>query len=260
MKSFMEKKNPVFIAFSNQKGGVGKSVFTVLSASYYHYMKGKTVLVVDCDYPQYSIQSFREREKKQADKNNTYKNQIAEFIKEKQIKAYSVINCPPDKAKQVADKFLSSTEIPYDFVFFDLPGTVNSQGVLESIMNMDYVITPILMDRMVMQSSLSFISTIKDFVATHKDLGIPLKEIYIFWNKIDKRVSSEVKDNYNEIMGMLNLKVLDSVIYDTERFNKEMSPTGKAFFRSTLLPPPEKLIKGTGVDLFYDELSTLIGI
>ena len=46
---------PVSIAVCNQKGGVGKSTFTVLLASYLHYIVGHDVLVVDCDYPQWSI-------------------------------------------------------------------------------------------------------------------------------------------------------------------------------------------------------------
>lgn len=42
---------PASIAVCNQKGGVGKSTFTVLLASYLHYIVGHDVLVVDCDYP-----------------------------------------------------------------------------------------------------------------------------------------------------------------------------------------------------------------
>lgn len=47
-------KRCTFIALSNQKGGVGKSTMTVLLASYFHYVKGKNVAVIDCDYPQFS--------------------------------------------------------------------------------------------------------------------------------------------------------------------------------------------------------------
>ena len=45
-----KKKEPLFVALSNQKGGVGKSTLTILLASYFHYRKGRNVLVVDCDY------------------------------------------------------------------------------------------------------------------------------------------------------------------------------------------------------------------
>ena len=41
---------PASIAVCNQKGGVGKSTFTVLLASYLHYTLRHNVLVVDCDY------------------------------------------------------------------------------------------------------------------------------------------------------------------------------------------------------------------
>ena len=49
------KKEPLFIAFSTQKGGAGKTTLTVLMASYLYYVKGYDVVVVDCDFPQFSI-------------------------------------------------------------------------------------------------------------------------------------------------------------------------------------------------------------
>ena len=50
------------ISICNQKGGIGKSTFTMLLASHLHYTLGYDVLVVDCDYPQWSVQAQRERE------------------------------------------------------------------------------------------------------------------------------------------------------------------------------------------------------
>ena len=47
----MKEKN-VFFSVCSQKGGVGKSTFTVLLASWLHYVLGRDVLVVDCDAPQ----------------------------------------------------------------------------------------------------------------------------------------------------------------------------------------------------------------
>ena len=50
-----QKDKPLYVAFSTQKGGAGKTTLTVLMASYLHYIKGYDVAVIDCDFPQYSI-------------------------------------------------------------------------------------------------------------------------------------------------------------------------------------------------------------
>ena len=56
------KKETLYVAFSTQKGGGGKTTFTVLVASYLYYLKGYNVAVVDCDYPQHSISAMRKRD------------------------------------------------------------------------------------------------------------------------------------------------------------------------------------------------------
>ena len=62
----------LFVAFSTQKGGVGKTTFTVLAASYLHYLKGYNVVVVDCDYPQHSITAMRKRDSELVYSNHLY--------------------------------------------------------------------------------------------------------------------------------------------------------------------------------------------
>ena len=56
------KKEPVYMAFSTQKGGAGKTTMTVLVASCLHYVRGYDVAVIDCDYPQCSIVEMRKRD------------------------------------------------------------------------------------------------------------------------------------------------------------------------------------------------------
>ena len=45
------KKEPIYVAFSTQKGGAGKTTLTVLAASYLHYEMGYNVAIIDCDFP-----------------------------------------------------------------------------------------------------------------------------------------------------------------------------------------------------------------
>ena len=67
------KKETLYVAFSTQKGGVGKTTFTVLVASYLYYLKGHNVAVVDCDYPQHSISAMRKRDAEQVNGDDYYK-------------------------------------------------------------------------------------------------------------------------------------------------------------------------------------------
>jgi cellulose biosynthesis protein BcsQ len=245
-----------FVAISNQKGGVGKSAFTVLIAGYFHYLKGKNVLVVDCDYPQFSIHSLRERDKQTVAKNEGYKQMIVSQFSRLNKKAYPVITANPDEAKDVADNFLESSGTPVDVVFFDLPGTVNAKGIFKSIINMDYIFTPIMPDRMAMQSSMSFVATVQDYI--HLNPKAPLKEIHVFWNRVNRRVPADLVNIYDKIMGQLGLRVLKTKIPDTNRYEKELTLQGKPFFRCTLLPPPVKLLAGSHLDTLAEEILQII--
>ncbi len=62
-------KRPILVAFSNQKGGVGKSTVTAVLASYFNYVRGLKVAVVDCDYPQFSLEKLRGRDLKNLEKS-----------------------------------------------------------------------------------------------------------------------------------------------------------------------------------------------
>ncbi|MCZ4237921.1 ParA family protein, partial [Staphylococcus equorum] len=66
------KQETLFVAFSTQKGGAGKTTFTVLAASYLHYLKEYNVAVVDCDYPQHSIDKMRKRDAQQIETDEMY--------------------------------------------------------------------------------------------------------------------------------------------------------------------------------------------
>ena len=242
----------VFIALSNQKGGVGKSTMTVLLASYFHYVMGKRVAVVDCDYPQFSIQSLRTRDMQNVEKSEYLQRMLYEQHERTGQKAYPVLASGPDKVLETALRLADTCDV----VFFDLPGTVNSPGVLETIINMDYLFTPVVQDRMVMQSSLSFVGTLQDFIRRYPKA--PLKAIRLFWTKIDGRVSRDVYRHYNSIFGKIGLQTLDTVMPDMERYNKEASAGGRLLFRSTFFPPSEKLLKGSNLDMLAGEIESVI--
>ena len=249
------KKEPLFVALSNQKGGVGKSTFTVLLDSYFHYLKGYNVLVVDCDYPQHSISTMRDWEVGTIEKNVHLQNQLVEQFGTSGRKVYSILNSTPEEARETAGRFLEKSELDYDLVLFDLPGTVNVPGVFRSVINMDYVFTPVTQERMVMRSSMAFVLAIREYMHRHKD--VPLRGIYMFWNRMDKRVSKDLYNSYTEIFRSLKLPAMETVIPSAERYNKDFGMKG-FFFRSTLFPPTPSALRGSNLDLLATEIETIL--
>ena len=142
-------KQTLFVAFSTQKGGAGKTTLTVLTASYLHYVKGYKVAVIDCDYPQYSIADMRKRDVEQMMNDSRYKQMAQIQFSSIKNKAYIVEDCPPTDAIGLAEQL--QTEDDYDFIFFDLPGTLNAAGVIKTLACMDYVFVPISADRVVLK-------------------------------------------------------------------------------------------------------------
>jgi cellulose biosynthesis protein BcsQ len=253
----MDKKC-VYVAFSNQKGGVGKSAFTTLVASYLHYAGNKNVAVIDCDYPQHSIFAMRERDKTMINSNDFYKEMLVNQFSAIDKKAYPVVTTQPENAIAVAKSLVKDSETPFDVVFFDLSGTVFSTGILQSMMNLDYIFCPITTDRLVMQSSLTFATTLQEFI--QRTPKAPLQGIFLFWNQLVKSEYRELYVAYNKVISSLKVNRLQTEIPFTIKYKKEMSPSNRQVFRSTLFPANKALIKGTNLDALVEEICQIIKI
>lgn len=251
------KKKAIYVGIANLKGGVGKSVITVIIASVLHYLMQKKVAIIDADHPQYSISAMRERDVKMVESNNYYKDLFYRQYNKLAKKAYPVEVADPKNVIEVAEKLtLKYTDL--DVVFFDLSGSTNSQGILETILNLDWVFCPLITDRIVLQSSLSFISTINQWLSINKD-AYPLHEPLVFWNKIDKRENKGMYNIANMMLEDLKIRKMKSEIIDTSKFKKELSAS-KEVFRSTLFPPNMALLRGTGMEEWAYEFCRIIKI
>ena len=244
------QNKPKLIAFSSQKGGVGKSGFTVLTASILHYTKNKNVLVVDADYPQFSIQKMRAREIEMINKNDTFKKMMISQFRQLNKKAYEIISSSPDDVMETISEHLESYENKIDYVLIDLPGTVNSSGVLKTISKLDFLFLPVTADKIVLESSLSFASVVQQ--------NLDVKGIYLFWNMVDRREKTALYDFYNRIMDEMQLKRLIQTIPDTKKYRKELSDECRGFFRSTFFPPERKLLYGSQIDYLVEEIFEII--
>ena len=105
------KKEILFIAFSTQKGGVGKTAFTVLMASYLHYVKGLEIAVIDCDFPQHSIHVMRECDLKMVMQDDHYKQMAYNQFTRLQRKAYAVVASSLEEAIDNAQDLIETEKV-----------------------------------------------------------------------------------------------------------------------------------------------------
>ncbi len=218
-------KEATYVAISTQKGGAGKTTLTVLVASYLHYVKGYNVAVVDCDFPQYSIHDMRKRDMKAVMEDGHYKVLAYEQLKRLKKNPYTIRCSRAEDAVKTAENLVAA-QPDLDFVFFDLPGTINNADVVQTISQMDYIFTPIIADRVVMESSIKFATVINEQMISTGKSGI--KGIYLVWNMVDGREKTELYKAYDKVCAEFALPILETHLPDSKRFRKETAAERKA--------------------------------
>ena len=103
--------------------------------------------MVDCDYPQFSIEKMRYRDVELMNTNQALYDLAEMQFSRLNKPTYPILSSLPDDAIDVVKEYLSQSEDVVDFVFFDLPGTFNSEGVLATLSSVDYIFTPISADK-----------------------------------------------------------------------------------------------------------------
>ncbi len=242
------KKQTKYIAFSTQKGGAGKTTMTVITASWLHYVKGYDVAVVDCDYPQYSIANMRERDFKMTSEEGYYRNLAYEQFTRLNKSAWPVMESNTKDA--IADAGHLASQGDYDFIFFDMPGTLNDTELLLTISQMDYVIAPMAADRTVMESTLDYAASINRRLLGNSNI----KGLYMLWNMVDGREKSELYQIYELVCADLKLPILKTAIPNSLRFRREQSEVRREVFRSTLFPIDKSFARWSNIDTLTDEL------
>lgn len=250
-------KEPVFIAFSTQKGGAGKTTLTVLMASYLYYVRGLKALVVDCDYPQYSIKEMRDRDVEILRINSAFKKNFMEQRERIQRDPYPILITKPEDALDRARAIIESGKEDYDIVLFDLPGTINNPGVAKTVSLMDYIFCPVAADKLILESSLAFAMKVRDEIMTVS--GCSVKDMYMLWNLVDAREKTDLYERYEEVFEEQMLQTLKTRLPDAKKYRREGSKdAARAVFRSTLLPPDKNLLKGSRLVELADEILGII--
>ena len=246
----------IFVAFATQKGGIGKSTVTALAASYLHNVKGYNVAVVDCDDPQHSIHGLREHEMGLIDSSTYFKALACDHFRWIKKNAYTIVKSNAVNALDDAERMIATEDVKPDVVFFDMPGTLRSNGVIKTLSQMDYIFTPLSADRFVVESTLKFVTMFRDRLMTTGQAKT--KGFYLFWTMVDGRERNDLYGIYEEVIAEMGFPVLSTRLPDSKKFRRDLSEERKSVFRSTIFPMDTALLKGSGIREFSEEISDII--
>ena len=163
-----------------------------------HYRRGYNIAVVDCDSPQHSIGLMRDRDMECVKENDSLK--VALYRQHEQFKkmAYPIIKSDPEHAVEDFYHYARERDMVFDIVLFDLPGTLRSIGVIQTVASMHHIFIPLKADNVVMQSSLQFATVTREELIARGNC--PLKGVHLFWNMIDKRERKDAYEAWNKVI------------------------------------------------------------
>lgn len=236
----------------------GQSTLTALTASYLYYLEGVDVIVIDCDDRQHSQKDYRENDLNVTGENPYLKRVMQNFYRNFGKKAYEIILSNPAEAAKVAVERLDEGANP-QVVFFDITGTVNDIEIVKLLSVMDYLFVPITTDTADMKSSIRFAShVVNNMITTGKT---KIKDVNLVWNRVPSKAKTRLCGIIDNYLDELGLHSLDTVLANSSRFFKDGAAVGKVgMFRSTMLPPDKRLLKGSNLPELVAEIRKIINV
>ena len=184
------RPRPLYLGFSSQKGGVGKSTLAEILSSMLYYEEGISLFVVDCDLTQDSFFKLREREKGTIGEDPALTAYMQTYFHQLERRSYRIIKARPQEALARAEALaMQYPEEGYQLVVFDFPGHAGTRELLELSLEMDYILSPLEPDIQSMVACLSYAKSIQDLGISMQTARI--KDIWLLWNKVDRRVRAE---------------------------------------------------------------------
>ncbi|WP_158829058.1 ParA family protein [Mucilaginibacter lacusdianchii] len=155
--------------FGNQKGGVGKSTLTVLSANFLTLARDREATIIDMDYQQSIAQKF--------DKAKVLENAEPYEVLPSTLETYPVLHNVLSKNKGHA-------------VLIDLPGKLDDDGLIPVFQSADIMICPFSYDEFTYESTVLFTVVFKRIN--------PKAKIFFIPNRIKANVKFEIMQDVNE--------------------------------------------------------------
>jgi len=105
------------------------------------------------------VDAQRERELAAVEQSDCYKLMMVRQFRQTGRKVWPVVRCMPADAEREVARFLNSGDYRPSIILYDLPGTVNAEGIIGVLSSLDRLFVPMKADKVVLESTLSFART-----------------------------------------------------------------------------------------------------
>lgn len=219
------------ISVVGEKGGIGKTTLNIILASDLFYAKGKKIVLLDADNPQYSIHKKRIRE--------------LEMVQPDERAALELYPIEPVTVGNLQDTILRYYG-QVDYIIIDLPGSLNVEMV-KGLLYIEHVFVPFDNDELEIDSTSHFYFTLKNNFLDNEDRV--LKSVHLFFNKyklVKKNKFAVLRQQFKDA----GIPMMESVVKDKTIYKER--------YRNTLYPIPEhKELDEKDIKYFFEEVAQL---
>ena len=219
------------ISVVGEKGGIGKTTLNIILASDLFYAKGKKIVLLDADNPQYSIYNKRQRE--------------LESLEDKERQSMELYPIERVSVATLQDAIVKHYG-RVDYIILDLPGSLNVEMV-KGLLYVEHVFVPFDHDELEIDSTSHFYFTLKNNFLDNEERV--LKSIHLFFNKyklVKKNKFALLRQQFLEA----DIPMMDSVVKDKTIYKER--------YRNTLYPIPEHKEMGEkDIKHFFEEITQL---
>lgn len=206
------------IAFSSQKGGAGKTTMTQLVATALFAKKFK-IIVYDADAPQHSFAISRSRDLLPTPTDSD----PAQTLKEIGLTPYPVSSVTLEELLRVLPITRQSKE--YEFIFLDLPGTLNNEYLTQLTPFIDLAIIPAELE---FKSFTAAMQTVEYFKVCS-----PKTKLAMLWTKLKKVHLVSHREALENAFSEMGVYIFQYRLFDTVKIGQTIS----TLYPHEVIPP-----------------------
>ncbi len=216
----------IIVSFQNQKGGCQKTTLTKIIATIFHYtVPNIRVAVIDAD-AQHNIALRRARDIDEINHNESLKRRLDALTEANGNKSlYPIFSASLSNHEVVPgiDKLIKED---YNLIFIDLPGSLMEEGINEIVPRLNFIFTPISSDFESVESSLQYITKLRQFMNQSNDHNI-LNHSVLFTKYSNNENSTDAKrfKPIKDLLKSYQINVLDHGFFRSTRFEHELAGT-----------------------------------